>query len=157
MKKRNLTGLAAMVLAGAFALNTQNINAQKRNYIEGTSQETKYSDAKTKDYAKYKLEGNVLFKKKNAKNDDVYFFKENEDLDEGELDFLIYPADKSQIKTSFSGKTTLEGIGYIPTQLTYKNQKITEFELSDFNAKLKKKLIKKKRKQSENSFGYSFL
>jgi len=154
--KKTLGGLGTLVLAGAFALNPQNINAQ-RDYIEGTSQGTEYSDVKSHKIANYKLEGNVLFKEKNGKNDVAYFFKDNDDLDEGELDFLIYPADKTKIKTAFSGKTSLEGTGYIPTQLAYENQKMQEFELNDFDAKLKKKLIKKSRKQSENSFGYSFL
>ena len=149
-------GLAGLILTAGLTLNAQNASKkQDLPYVTGTSQETVYSNSKNN--SNYQIEGHVLFNRKYG-DGETDFFKINNDLEEGELEFTVYPSEFAKIKTSFSGKTSLDGKEYIPTRMiTNKDSIAREFELTNLSAKLSSKIKNHSRKLSKNKFGYSYL
>ena len=152
LETKKKLGLAGILLG---VTTLQNCSTP-RQYVANTISGTEYSDFKGNE--SYNLEGQVLFKTGNKKLDVPYFFAKNKDWGNGELNFVLYKADESKIVSSYDGKKTeIKGQEYIPTKLNIKGKIATEFELENISAKIKKKLLNKKRTGSKNSFGYNFI
>jgi hypothetical protein len=142
-------------LTGGLAIS-QNINAQanESEYLNNTIGGVQYSD-KTWKKNNFKLEEQVLFGKKN-KNDIPVILVNNDDENDGELNFILYSENETDILDVYGQGRTLSGKKYIPTRLYNKKDTslIKLFELNDINANLKKDM-KKNSKKSENSYGFS--
>ena len=154
MKNPLLKLSLAGILLGAGILNPLFAQKKERPHVSGTIQEVKYSD-KTWKNNKFSLEEQVLFGKYDI-NDIPVILVKNEDLDKGELDFIVYKEDETEIQNIHGKGIMISGVKYIPTRLVDEDDFsiIKNFELSDIKGNLRRTFNKFRRK-SGNSYGFS--
>lgn len=154
-----ILGITGVLLTGGTTLNAL---AQKREktinndkpYLENTISGVGYSDHQSN--KTFKVEEQSLFGIYNV-NDVPRIFVANNNQDDGELSMNVYPIDQAEIQDVYQGKTSINGlVSYIPTRLANESthEIIKNFQLTEFNGKLKKAIDKSKIK-SRNSFGFS--
>jgi LysM repeat protein len=149
-------GLAGILLGTSILPSfAQKHQKQERPYLSNTFHGVEYSDRNPLENRRFALEKQVLLGKYNTEDIPV-ILTTNPDIQEGELPFIMYSLDQAELINGYGRELELNGIKYIPTRLIDKEDRsiLRDFILTEISAELKK-TIKKKKKNSENSFGYS--
>jgi LysM repeat protein len=163
MKKQIRNTLAGLLLASS-PLAFQNCSVE-RPYVENSINNTTMLNKVPN--SKYQIQGTVYFDK--LGKDKGYFKTQNNDLEEGELSFILQPADETTIVEEADGKVELIPSNYlsnqyIPTKVENENKETLEiFELNNLPKEIEKKLLhisknfqNKSRRTSQNISGYAY-